>query len=256
MRRFALVLTAVCLCQLTPAQELAQQGVPASVLRIYERTEADLRRNREDYEKANEKTLAEFNKTVRKEVERLSKAGKPEEALALKDTAEAWFQKALGGSAPEAVPDKHQSADEKKKNPNGRVRLVDIKTTSIQGVFTIEAQHENSRPFINGVPITESFIFTEAPATVAWEIPEGKKYFRAYAYYLHNTPPPEANAIMEVQIDGKPVARTAPLSVNKRMEPVVVKIPAGAKTLTLVSDKNGDHRWDWCVWVDPCFYDR
>lgn len=225
--------------------------------RIYEKTEADLRRNREEYEKANEKTLAEFTKTLKKEVDRLSKAGKPEEALALKDSAEAWFQQALGGFAPDGATQMPVSPEEKKRNPNGRVRLVDIKPAGTQGVFAIEEQHENSRPFINGQPTREPFIYTEAPATVAWEIPEGKKWFRAYAYYLHNAPP-QANAIMEVQIDGKPVpnGRTVPLSVNNRMAPVVVKIPAGAKTLTLVSDKNGDHSWDWCVWVDPCFYDR
>jgi hypothetical protein len=255
MKRLIVALVSLCLCDFALAQELAQQGVPASVLRIYEKTEADLRRNREEYEKANEKTLAEFNKTVKKEADRLSKAGKPEEAVALKDSADAWFEQAMGGGEQGAVPQMPKSQDEKRKNPNGRVRLVEIKTASIQGTVKIEEQHENSRPFINGVPTTEQFVYTETPAKVAWEIPEGKKWFRAYAYYLHNAPP-DANAIMEVQIDGKVVARTVPLSINNRMAPVVVKIPAGAKTLTLVSDKNGDHSWDWCVWVDPCFYDR
>jgi hypothetical protein len=226
------------------------------LLRVFEKAESDLRRNREEYEKANEKTLAEFNKTVKKEVDRLSKAGKPEEAVALKDAAEAWFQKSLGGSAPDAVPPPMpQNAEERKKNPFGRVSLLDVKPAGVQGVFKIEAEHETRRPFINGQPTTEPFVYTNPPAKVAWDIPEGKKVFRVYAYYLHNAPP-DATAVMEVQVDGKPAKRTVPLSVNNRAFPIEVKIPAGSKTLTLVSDPNGDHSWDECVWVDPCFYDR
>ena len=142
MKRLMLGLVSVCLCNLAPAQDLAQQGVPSSLLRVFEKAESDLRRNREEYEKANEKTLAEFNKTVKKEVDRLSKAGKPEEAVALKDAAEAWFQKSLGGSAPDAVPPPMPpNAEERKKNPFGRVSLLDVKPAGVQCVFKIEAEH-------------------------------------------------------------------------------------------------------------------
>lgn len=257
MKRLILGLVSFGLCNLTFAQDLAQQGLPASLLRLFEKSESDLRRNREEYEKANEKVLAEFNKTVKKEVERLSKAGKPEEALALKDSAEAWFQRALGGSAQDAAPQMPQSSDEKRKNPNGRVRLVDGKPTGSEGVFVIEAQRNDRKPLINGRPTTEPFIHTTAPATVVWDIPEGKKWFRAYAYYFPDVHPAhQSNAVMEVRIDGKTVARTIPLTVMNRLFPIEVKIPAGSKSLALMSLTNGDSAHDECVWVEPCFYDR
>lgn len=257
LKRLVLALTAVCLCQHTPAQDLAQQGLPTSLLRVFEKAESDLRRNREEYAKANEKTLAEFNKTVKKEVDRLSKAGKPEEALALKDSAEAWFQQAMGGGEQGAVPQMPVSPDEKRKNPNGRVRLVDGKPTGSEGVVAIEAQHGDRKPLINGRPTTEPFIHTTAPATVVWDIPEGKKWFRTYAYYFPDVHPAhQPNAVMEVRIDGKTVVRTIPLTVENRLFPIEVKIPPGSKTLTLVSLTNGDPAHDECVWAEPCFYDR
>lgn len=257
MTRLALALFVLCVARQACSQDLAQQGVPTALIRVFEKAEGDLRRNREEYAKANEKTLAEFNKTVKKEVDRLSKAGKPEEALALKDSAEAWFQQALGGSVPDSVPQMPVSPEEKRKNPNGRVRLVDGKPAGTEGVVAIEAQHGDRKPLINGRPTTEPFIHTTAPATVVWDIPEGKKWFRTYAYYFPDVHPAhQPNAVMEVRIDGKTVARTIPLTVENRMFPIEVKIPAGSKTLTLVSLINGDPAHDECVWVEPCFYDR
>jgi hypothetical protein len=257
MKRMIVALVSLCLCDLALAQNLAQQGVPTSLLRVFEKAESDLRRNREEYEKANEKTLAEFTKTVKKEVDRLSKAGKPEEALALKDSAEAWFQQAMGGSAPDAVPQMPNNPDEKRRNPNGRVRLVDGESAGTEGGVVIEAQHKDRKPLINGRPTTEPFIHTTAPATVVWDIPEGKKWFRTYAYYFPDVHPVhQSNAVMEVRIDGKTVARTIPLTVENRLFPIEVKIPPGSKTLTLVSLTNGDPAHDECVWAEPCFYDR
>ncbi|MCE9631518.1 MAG: NPCBM/NEW2 domain-containing protein [Planctomycetia bacterium] len=257
MKRLILALVAVCLCHQAPAQDPALQGVPTSLLRVFEKAESDIRRNREEYEKANDKTLAEFNKTVKKEVDRLSKAGKPEEALALKDSAEAWFQQAMGGSAPDAVPQVPTDQGDKRKNPNGRVCLVDIKPLTTEGVFVVEEQHEGKRPLINGQPTTEPFIFTTAPSKLAWEVPDGKKVFRAYAYYLACPQCEEGRtAVMEVHADGKPIARSAVISINNRLALVEAKIPRGTKTLLLVTDPNGDSVYDNCLWVNPSFFDR
>jgi hypothetical protein len=258
MKRLVLALTAVCLCQHAPAQDFAQQGVPTSLLRVFEKAESDLRRNREDYEKANEKTLAEFNKTVKKEVDRLSKAGKPEEAVALKDSADAWFQQALGGSAPDAVPQMPKNPDEKRKNPNGRVRLVDIKPVTTEGFFAIEEQHDGKRPLINGQTTTEPFVFTNAPSKLAWQVPEGKKVFRSYVYYFgsNGNEGAEHSAVMEVHVDGKRIAWSPAISMNNRVAGIEVKIPAGTETITLVTDPNGNAVYDSCIWANPSFFDR
>jgi hypothetical protein len=227
------------------------------LIRVFEKAEADIRRNREEYEKANEKTLAEFNKTVKKEVDRLSKAGKPEEALALKDSAEAWFQQALGGSAPDAVPQMPVSPEDKRKNPNGRVRLIDNEPVTKEGFFAIEEEHGGSRPLIHGQPTTEPFIFTTALTKLAWKVPEGKKVFRSYVYYLGDPGcGAEHTAFMEVLADGKPIGRSAVISIVNRVGVVEARIPPGTKTLVLATDPNGNGVYDNCIWVNPSFFDR
>lgn len=257
MKRLVLALTAVCLCDLAPAQDLAQQGVPASVLRIYEKTKSDLRRTREEYDKANEKILAEFNKTVKKEVDRLSKAGNPEDALALKDSAEAWFQQALGGGGQKVALQMPASPEDKRKNPDGRVRLVDIKPVSTEGVWAVEENHDGQRPVVNEQVTTEQFIYTHAPSKLVWEVPEGKKWFRAYAYYFSGSIPDEARSVvMEVRADGVPIARSGVLTIKNRLQRLEAKIPFGTKTLTLVTDPNGATDWDLCAWIYPSFFDR
>lgn len=239
------------------AQNVPPQGLPSSLIRVFEKTEADIRRNREEFEKANEKTLAQFNKNVEKESDRLSKAGKPEEALALKDSAEAWFQQLIGKSAPDAFPQMPIDPDDKRKNPNGRVRLVDVKPIVTEGVCEIKDKHEGNRPIINGQPTTEPFVFTVAPSKIAWEVPEGKKVFRSWVYYYgHASANADHSAIMEVQADGRPIARSPIISFLNRVGIVEARLPAGTKTLTLVADPNGNVVYDSCVWVNPSFFDR
>jgi len=258
MKRLIVALVSLCLCDLALAQNLAQQGVPTSLLRVFEKAESDLRRNREEYEKANEKTLAEFTKTVKKEVDRLSKAGKPEEALALKDSAEAWFQQAMGGSTPDAVPQMPNNPDEKRRNPNGRVRLVDIKPVTNEGFFAIEEQHDGKRPLINGQPTTEPFVFTNAPSKLAWQVPEGKKVFRSYVYYFgsNGNEGAEHTAFMEVFADGKSIGRSAVISSANRVAGIEARIPPGTETIMLVTDPNGNGVYDSCIWANPSFFDR
>ncbi len=248
---------ASAMAQTACTQDLSQQGIPSALIRVFEKAEADVRQNREEFEKANEKTLTEFNKGVKKEVDRLSKAGKPAEALAVKDSAESWFQQLMGKSAPDAFLQMPIDPEDKRKNPNGRVRLVDIKPVVTEGVCEIEDKHEGNRPIINGQPTTEPFVFTVAPSKIAWEVPEGKKVFRSYVYYYgHPSANADHSAIMEVQIDGRPVARSQIISIFNRVGLVEARLPAGTKTLTLVADPNGNVVYDSCVWVNPSFFER
>lgn len=257
MTRLILCLVLLDLCSVAVAQDALGPGVPSGLIRVFEKAEADLRRNRQEYEEANQRTLAEFNKTVKKEVDRLSKAGKPEEALALKDSAEEWFQQALGGSAPDPALRMPANAEDKRKNPNGRVRLVDIKPSTIEGTAVVEENHDGVRPLINGQPTTEPFFYTRAPTKIAWQVPDGKKVFRSYVYYLGSR---DANAdhtaFMEVHADGKVIARSAVISVENRVAPIEVRIPPGTKTIVLVTDPHTHNVFDDCLWVSPSLYDR
>lgn len=65
------------------AQQVAVRQSPA-VKRILDEAEKGVRRNRKAYEEANAKTLAEAEKALQKEVDRLLDAKKAEEAVALK----------------------------------------------------------------------------------------------------------------------------------------------------------------------------
>lgn len=58
------------------------------VKKTLDKAEADIRRNRKAYDEANEKAFGEAEKALKAEVDRLSKAGKPEEAVAVKKLIE------------------------------------------------------------------------------------------------------------------------------------------------------------------------
>lgn len=65
------------------AEEFNPRRLP-SVRRALDKAEAEVRRNRKTFDEANEKVFAEAEKVLKVEVDRLSKAGKPEEAVAVK----------------------------------------------------------------------------------------------------------------------------------------------------------------------------
>ena len=78
------------------AEDIDPKNVPA-VKKALEKAEAGVRRNRKAYEEANEKVFAEAKKTLKDEVERLSKAGKPEEAVAVKKIMDTLQEESLLG---------------------------------------------------------------------------------------------------------------------------------------------------------------
>ncbi len=71
------------------AAETDPRKIPA-VNRALEKAEAEIQKNRKAYEAANAKAFDEADRTLKQEVDRLSKAGKPEEAVAVKKLTEEY----------------------------------------------------------------------------------------------------------------------------------------------------------------------
>lgn len=82
-RLFLALIASLCLAFTARADEPDATKLPA-VRKALDKAEADVRRNRKAYDDANAKAVAEAEKALKDEVDRLSKAGKPEEAVAVK----------------------------------------------------------------------------------------------------------------------------------------------------------------------------
>lgn len=97
------VLLAFSLCTASVyGQEVDAKRLPA-VKRVMDKAEATIRKNRKAYDEANQKALAEAEAELIKEADRLSKAGKPEEAVAVKKLA-GGFQKDLVAKSETSEP--------------------------------------------------------------------------------------------------------------------------------------------------------
>ena len=81
------LITALCLAFTASADEPDATKLPA-VKKALDKAEAVVRRNRKAYDEANTKAVAEAEKELKNEVDRLSRAGKPEEAVAVKKLLE------------------------------------------------------------------------------------------------------------------------------------------------------------------------
>ncbi len=68
----------------------------ATVKKTLDKVDADDRRNRNAYNEANEKAFREAEKALKAEADRLSKAGKPEEAVAVKKLIEGLRDRLVG----------------------------------------------------------------------------------------------------------------------------------------------------------------
>jgi len=86
MRRLVILISVFFLSASVYSQEVDATRLPA-VKRVIDKAEATIRRNRKAYDEANQEALAEAEAELIKEVDRLSKAGKPEEAVAVKKLA-------------------------------------------------------------------------------------------------------------------------------------------------------------------------
>jgi hypothetical protein len=193
-----------------------------------------------DREKAEDKIRKEYSDSINK----MKKRG---------DMVSADF---YGKELTALVGEGGDRADLPAMEPGKPYFLLDMQPIQKQGTCEIKTEHEKEKPAINGRITTTPFLWAFAPSTSDWHIPVGARVFRAYAHKmfpgLH-----DGDCIMEVRIDGVPVFRSQPLSTANRTAEVVVAIPRGAKTLTLISDPHrGGIDGDYCVWVEPYFFSR
>lgn len=98
----ALVAT-VCFTLTARAEDPDPKKIPG-VKQVLEKAEAEVRRNRKAYDDANAKTFLEAEKALREEVEKLSKAGKLEEAVAVKKFADSIGKEVLANVAKKTKP--------------------------------------------------------------------------------------------------------------------------------------------------------
>lgn len=80
------LIASLCFTLTAKADEPDVTKLPA-VKKALDKAEADVRRNRKAYDDANAKVVAEAEKALKDEADRLSKVGKPEEAVAVKKFA-------------------------------------------------------------------------------------------------------------------------------------------------------------------------
>jgi len=103
MRFAVLAIFSVSLIASARAEGPDPKKIPA-IKRALDKAEVGVRRNRKAYDDANEKTFAEAEKALQEEVDRLSKAGKPEEAVAVKKLLDSFKTSVLRTAETKKTP--------------------------------------------------------------------------------------------------------------------------------------------------------
>jgi vacuolar-type H+-ATPase subunit H len=200
----------------------------------------------EEAAKGREKATAKLREEYAELISRKRKAGD--------DEAVAFFTR----EAKELLGDDGAKGVEGFKKLRKRMPLTALSPMQKQGDVQFKTDHDKNVPLIDGRPTTEPFLWSPSPSSSSWPIPTGAKVFEAHADNLFpGGVPHNANCFMEVFVDGKSVAKTTVMNPASNVEKVVVELPRGGKVLTLVTDPHqGGIDYDWCVWVEPAFYDR
>lgn len=135
----------------------AESKLPASIQSAIDRAEAEVAKNRAAYDKANEKPLAAAEKAIQAELDKLTKAGKLEEAMAAK--------KALDGLRDSVVA----KVDEAAKSGKGDL-LGDKAGVIVILEGKVITEWDNSAPIkISPSPHDMSFgLQFDAPITRFW----------------------------------------------------------------------------------------
>ena len=91
----------------------------------------------------------------------------------------------------------------------------------------------------------EEYIYSNAPARFSFSIPPEMKFFTAVGYCTASG----GHVAFMVEVDGQELFKQTGSVV-----PVQVKLPEGARQLTLVIDDLGDRTSDHCFWLFPRFH--
>jgi len=140
--------------------------------------------------------------------------------------------------------------------PGKPFSLLTLAPIQKEGTCEVLEKYGKDVPAINGRITQEKFLWAHAPSSSEWPIPAGAKTFKVYATFMFGRlHPGKMDCVMKVLIDGKTVAKTPALHNDNPSVQLIVRIPKGAKTMTLVSEVGlGGHAGDACVWVEPYFH--
>ena len=199
----------------------------------------------EEATKEREKTTAKLREEYKDLISKKQKAGDNE--------AVAYYTK----EAKELLGEDGAKGVEGFKKLRKGMPLAQFQPVRFQGQVSFMQEWDKIVPSVEGRLTTEPFLWSPANTTSEWLIPKGAKTFEAYGHVIRPYAHDSQDCILEVRIDGKPAAKSMPLSNNNRTHKFVVEIPKGAKTITLYTDANkGGTDNDLAAWVEPYFYDR
>ena len=84
--------------------------------------------------------------------------------------------------------------------------------------------------------------------------------FKSYIGFLKNNPGEDTNkygrASFLVYADDVLLTRSEEITVDSPLTALEISIPAGTKTLKLAQDPGTSQSCDWCLWGDPCIYQK
>jgi len=129
--------------------------------------------------------------------------------------------------------------------------LKPIRTSFEVGQLETFVEGKPSKVVVGGKPC-KSYLFAHGPSSLTYELPAGSRRFVATGVKADPTEPKSAGSWKyQVFVDGKLLLETRPLSESKTGEvEISVRLPAGAKEITLTVDILGNRDYDWAVWAN------
>lgn len=98
------------------------------------------------------------------------------------------------------------------------------------------------------------FLYAHADSRVSYVVPQGHMHFSALGLSPVRTNFKEYTWSYEVFADETPVFRSRLLNTYPGMQvPIDIELPAGTRTITLITNANGNNRNDHAIWANPRF---
>jgi len=186
-------------------------------------------------EKANKELIAAYDTAIKG----YTKKGNLEKAMALKEEKDALEENST------------ETTNTLLPKNTRHVSLIEIKPTATETTSGFPVQNNQSRtgnnPYIGSQECKE-YIYAEANSKVSYDIPNGYTKFSATTYTYRST-----SCLFTIICDGKEIYKSKPLSTESN-QIIKLRLPRGAKKITLVTDGMGDIKLDQTCWCYPRFH--
>lgn len=228
---------------------LSGQELPRNVQRAITTYEAEAKAAYEAYLAAEAQALARLEQVMEAEKERETRQGNLREALAILERLEE-----IQAASPSAT--KHEEVDPLDFLGNmiaGDATLVPIrKTHGREALIVSNDERPSDRMTIRGEQVTRYFRMSGA-MTAEIEVPRGAEYFSATGI---DADPRHGFSLAFVVLAGNTeLYRSASLDdIEDHTADILVRIPRGARTLTLHIDNLGSLHGDRAIWGNPQFW--